>query len=214
MFRKDEHHVYRAEPLDRLGWVEHGFGTRHSATPADAITLRQLHSSVIHSADGRAGCIGEGDGLITREPGRILAIRTADCLPMLLVDEKTRAVAAVHAGWRGVVLNIAAEAISRFGDPSGLHAVVGPGIGACCFEVGPEVATRFRALFPERDDLDRSTKIDLAEALRRQFAAAGVARARIYVAGLCTRCRGDEFHSWRRDGEQAGRMHSWVSRRQ
>jgi copper oxidase (laccase) domain-containing protein len=90
-----------------------------------------------------------------------------------------------------------------------LHAAIGPAIGVCCYEVGPEVAMQFGRLFPERD-LDRRAKIDLAEANRRQLIKAGMNPDRIYMAGLCTHCSAGQFESFRRDGEQAGRMISFI----
>lgn len=208
--------MIQVRPLEAFEWLEHGFGTRHG-NPEDLnlTTAHQIHSSRVLVADGCRGCAGEGDALIARTPGTRVGIRTADCIPLLLADERLRAVAAVHAGWRGTVQGIAArtvEALVRtFGSrPEDLHAAIGPGIGSCCFEVGPEVAAEFRVLFPERDDLDRRTHVDLAEANRRQLAAAGILSSRIYCGAPCTVCAAGEFHSWRRDGERAGRMVSVV----
>jgi len=99
MFYKDQGHIYRVEELERLPWLDHGFGTRlaGSWTPGPPVWVRQVHSARCVWADGFAGCLGEGDGLVTNSPGRYLTIRTADCIPILLVDESRRAVAAVHA---------------------------------------------------------------------------------------------------------------------
>jgi copper oxidase (laccase) domain-containing protein len=94
-------------------------------------------------------------------------------------------------------------------DPARMHAAIGPAIGVCCYEVGPEVAREFRAIFPERGDLDTRTRLDLAEANRRLLIGAGVSPERIAVARLCTRCQ-SEFHSFRRDQGRAGRMYSWI----
>jgi hypothetical protein len=179
------------------------------------VTLRQVHSDVCVCADGRKGRIGEGDALFTGQPGGLLAVRTADCLPLLFADERRKAVAAVHAGWRGAIQRIAARVIetmqARFSSrPEDLLVAVGPGIGACCYEVGPEVAVQFQALFPQRRDLNDRARIDLAEANRRILLEAGVSHDRIHVAGLCTACHPSEFHSWRRDGPRAGRMMSVI----
>jgi hypothetical protein len=92
--------------------------------------------------------LGEGDALLDNTPGSVVAIKTADCLPILLVDDRHRAVAAVHAGWRGTVAGIAQRAVeamrAQFGSaPGDLRAAIGPGIGPCCYEVGPEVAAEF-----------------------------------------------------------------------
>src|SRR5436189_4746081 len=97
--------VYRARPLTQLDWLEHGFGTRFFQPPASVVTLRQIHSDIIVYAAG-PGCVAEGDALLSDTPGQLVGVKTADCLPILLVDERHRAVAAVHAGWRGAVSRI------------------------------------------------------------------------------------------------------------
>ncbi len=151
--------------------------------------------------------MGEGDALIENQPGSVVAVKTADCMPILLVDERSRAVAAVHAGWRGTAARIAVEAVAamggRFGTrPEDLHAAIGPGIGKCCYEVGPEVAAQFGG--------QGRGHIDLAAANRRQLEESGVTPQRIYASNLCTMCRGEEFDSFRRDQAAAGRMYSFA----
>ena len=158
-------------------------------------------------AAGRGGVLGEGDALLENTPGSVVAVKTADCLPILLVDERQRAVAAVHAGWRGTVAGIAQRAVeamrAEFGAlPGELHAAIGPGIGKCCYEVGPEVAAQFGQ--------QGRGHVDLAAANRRQLMDAGVTPERIYASNLCTMCRGEEFYSFRRDQEASGRMYSFA----
>ena len=107
-------------------------------------TAKQIHSDRVLLVES-PGPQGEGDALISNLPGVGLAIRTADCLPILIADPRNRAVAAIHAGWRGVVSEIASKTIHamchRFDSrPEDLVVAIGPGIGPCCFEVGPEVA--------------------------------------------------------------------------
>ena len=163
------------------------------------------------------GCLAEGDALITNRPGTTLSIRTADCLPILMADRKKRAVAAVHAGWRGATSGIVPKTVQamadRFGTrPEDLVVAIGPGIGACCFEVGPEVAVQFQPWFPERDDLSDRTKVDLVETISRQLRRNNVTVGHIVTTHLCTadQSRADLFHSYRRDREQAGRMTSTI----
>ena len=218
MFRKDTRQVYRVEPLERLDWLDHGFGTRHSDgwVPGPLAWVRQIHSDKWIEADGRDGCLGEADCLISATPGLYVGIRTADCIPVLIVDACRRAVAAVHAGWRGSAEAIVAKAVramsERFGNrPADLMAAIGPGICRSCYEVGAEVAGRFKALFPERSDLDAQTRIDLPEANRRQLVEAGLDPARIFVSSLCTACSPEEFYSWRRDKDRAGRLVSAIA---
>ncbi|HXN48524.1 MAG TPA: peptidoglycan editing factor PgeF [Bryobacteraceae bacterium] len=210
MFYKDEGQIYRVEELERLSWLDHGFGTRlaGSWTPRPPVWVRQIHSARCVSADGAAGCLGEADCLVTNTAGRYLTIRTADCMPVLLVDESRRAVAAVHAGWRGTAQAIAAAAVQSLGErfgsrPQDLLAAIGPGICASCYEVGPEVASQF--------GLTGRAKLDLAGINRSQLIAAGLDPSRIFANAPCTSCRPGEFHSWRRDHVKTGRMVSAVA---
>ncbi|MBZ5611226.1 MAG: peptidoglycan editing factor PgeF [Acidobacteriia bacterium] len=217
MFRLDAGQVYRAEALEQLPWLEHGFGTRSSPNwpgASDLATLRQIHSNQVVLAES-AGDLGEGDALISNVPGVTLVVRTADCLPILIADPRNRAIAAVHAGWRGTVLEIVGATMgamtSRFGTRQDeLVFAIGPGIGPCCYQVGPEVAERFAPFFPERQDLSGATKVGLAETVIRQLRRPGGTMGQIDPSGLCTCCLPDLFYSYRRDGEAAGRMLSTI----
>lgn len=219
MFRLGSDHVYREEALSALEWLEHGFGTRlRPGWPdhcrlgegrlggARLATAKQVHSNhvLVVQSEGKQG---EGDALISSQPGIGLAVRTADCLPILIADPKNRAVAAVHAGWRGVVCEIAAKAVEamtqHFGSkPEDLVVAIGPGIGPCCFEVGPEVAIQF--------GLSGRTKVDLGQTTCRQLRRNGVNAGQIFSSGLCTYCNADLFESYRRDRDAAGRMTALI----
>lgn len=220
LFRQDQDHVLRFTPWLKYDWLEHGFGTRLSEAwnrRSDWISLDQIHSSTCLYADGTApGRIGQGDALITDIPGAALSIRTADCIPILLVDPIRRAAAAVHVGWRGIVQGIATSAVAamqaRFGSsPELLEAALGPAVGPCCYLVGPEVAAKFQFWFPERNDLNGPAFLDLQQAAHRQLIAAGLRPGRIFTARICTSCRPDLLHSYRRDGRLAGRMVSGIA---
>jgi YfiH family protein len=210
LFRRDNDDVFREETLDRLPWLQHGFGTRLSpGFPAisNLATAKQIHSNRVLLVKS-PGPQGEGDALITNQPGIGVAIRTADCLPILIADPPNRAVAAVHAGWRGVVSEIGTttmEAMSeQFGsEPEDLVVAIGPGIGACCFEVGPEVATQF--------GFSGKTKVDLVETMCRQLGRNGVKLGQISLSGLCSYCDPQLFESYRRDREAAGRMVAMIA---
>jgi polyphenol oxidase len=210
VFYRDSQHIYRVEELDQFPWLIHGFGTRLVDVPAlyqNLATLKQVHSSSCVEAGGRGGVLSEGDALLEDTPGAVVAVRTADCMPILLVDTRLRAVAAVHAGWRGTVAGIAGKAVAamhaRFGTrPQDLEAAIGPGVGECCYEVGPEVAAHFGG--------QGRMHVDLPGANRSQLIKAGVTPGRIHASNLCTMCRRSEFHSFRRDREAAGRLYSFA----
>jgi YfiH family protein len=129
-------------------------------------------------------------------------------VPILLADPVRRAIAAVHAGWRGTAAYILQAAIRAMvcefeTRPEDLHAAIGPSIGGCCYEVGAEVAREFGVIAPGR------VHLDLQAMNAKQLAAAGVLPVNIAVAGKCTKCQAG-YHSYRRDGEAAGRMISWI----
>jgi YfiH family protein len=116
------------------------------------ITLRQIHSDIIHFVDSPSESQPAGDGLITAVPGLLLGIQTADCLPIILVDPKQRAIGVFHAGWRGTVKRIIEKGVGEmhrhFGSrPSDLKAAIGPGIHGCCYEVGAVVREKFESQF-------------------------------------------------------------------
>lgn len=207
--------VIRAAGLGGFEWLDHGFGTRHSEgweLADETVTLRQVHSGRVVVAENGPGCLGEGDALITNRRGVRLAIRTADCVPLLFADAHHRAVAAVHAGWRGTAAaiskNTVADLKARFGSAAGdLHVAIGPAIGACCYKVGEEV---MEALGAWLVGTNAGSMIDLAEVNRRQLRECGIPDNQIYLLGVCTRCDRTQFHSFRRDGERAGRMVSAI----
>jgi YfiH family protein len=166
------------------------------------------------------------DALTTGEPGVLLGVKTADCVPVLLADARTGACAAVHAGWRGTLQEIVARALSKMGEefgtrPADVRAAVGPAARACCYEVGPEVVEAFRARFADADAFFTPTEegralLDLPRANREQLDAAGVAAERVHTLPLCTICRPDLFFSYRRDRKlhgRTGRLLSVIGRR-
>jgi YfiH family protein len=128
------------------------FQSALGASGLELISLKQIHSDVVHLFDTAPAQPFRGDASATNRPGLLLGVQTADCVPILLVDPKIRAVAAIHAGWRGTLQRIAAKAIGQmqmhFGTkPGDLLAAIGPAIGGCCYEVGTEVAIQFQSQF-------------------------------------------------------------------
>jgi polyphenol oxidase len=201
-------------------WLDHAFTTRDSHDWAEAnapVTLRQIHSDLVLNATGLGNRQCEGDALVSNEIGKRIGIRTADCVPLLVVDSETRAVAAIHAGWRGTVSAIAQKAVERmareFGSAtSNLQVAIGPAIRGCCYEVGPEVVRQLAPLFPDWADRENRRKVDLVEANRRILIATGVREGQIHDCGYCTHCDHERFFSYRRDPNDPGRMVASVMR--
>ncbi len=195
-----------------LDWLDHGFGTRTSSLDqAGMASLKQIHSALVLTVSNM-GCAGEGDALITNVPGLAISIRTADCFPILLADPDHRAIAAVHAGWRGSAARIVCRTLdsmcSEFGTrPGSVVAAIGPGIGSCCYAVGEDVARQFGRT-PKQDG---TLALDLAEINRAQLLQAGVPAGHIDTLHRCTKCEPMLFHSYRRDGERAGRTISYIA---
>ena len=216
-FHWNERGELSADLLDEIDWLDHGFGTRHSPAPGWPIaTVKQIHSADVIDAAGLSGDRGQGDALVTDTPGLAVGVRTADCLPVLLVDVSHRAVAAVHAGWRGSAEEIVERTIERMREtygtnPDQLRAAIGPGIGKCCFEVGPEVARRFSRWHPELAASEKNHLLDLVDINHKQLEGAGVRPENISESGLCTMDRTDILYSFRKERENAGRMLAWIA---
>jgi YfiH family protein len=156
------------------------------------------------------------DAVVSDAPRVLAAIKTADCVPILMGDPTTGAFAAVHAGWRGTFAGIVYYAIERLtkeygSKPSELRVAIGPAAAACCYEVGSEVIDGFRERFADADTLFTPTRegharIDLLKANRNQLLAAGVQDDRIHVAPFCTMCRTDLFFSYRKEKKALGKV--------
>ena len=154
---------------------------------------RQVHSPTVHRAGGRGVA---GDGLWSDEPGQPMLAFSADCLPIAIArTDGVRALAVLHAGWRGLSEGIVEAGVAALGAGE-TAAIVGPAIGPCCYEVGPEVSERFD------DDLTTGRLLDLWTAAERALYRAGVAR--VERVDLCTRCHPDDFFSHRRSGRARG----------
>jgi len=201
-----------AANFEDLEWLEHGFGERSSELPEGIRTVRQIHSAIVLDA-AAAKENDTGDALLAGQPGVRVGIKTADCVPILLVDAGRRVVAAVHAGWRGSAGNISAETIGEMMArwncrPDEIRAAIGPSIGGCCYEVGAEVACRFETWRPELKGVSGPVRLDLRGINEAQLRAAGVDN--IWKSEECTFCVPGRFYSYRRDREKAGRMVSFI----
>jgi hypothetical protein len=176
-----------------------------SLDPESLVTTEQVHGTAV-AAVASPGRHQATDGLVTMSRGLTLAIFCADCVPVFLLDPRTPAAGVVHAGWNGTIAGIAGLAVEamvrRFGSrPGDLIAAIGPSIGPCCYEVGPEVAAPAEDRFGSgvlREGGGRP-HLDLWEANRLTLLSAGLDRRHVHVSGLCTSCREDLFHSHRRE---------------
>jgi YfiH family protein len=218
----------------------------------EVITLKQVHGNRVHVVRGRGGegarehggegargrggkeageQGGEGDVLVSDDPGVALAVRSADCVPLLMADRQRGVVAAVHAGWRGTAAKAAVaavDALSReFGTkPQDLVVALGPSIGPCCYEVGSDLVDAFAAAGHERHLIQRwfatppaprgqftpvpgagpRLRLDVAGANRDQLVIAGVDEANIHLCGLCTAEHLEVLTSYRAEKDRAGRL--------
>ena len=231
--------------LEAVPGLVHGFGLRgweagdaEKAWPGfRLIELEQIHSDILRFVEAPPERRLRGDALATDRPGLLLAIRTADCLPLLIADTERRVAAAVHAGWRGTSLGIAARAVRGLGErygsrPEALVAALGPCIGPACYEVGEDVRAEFiragagTAAFVTRPAdaggpgtpgaegaaSGRKYLLDLRAANRAQFAAAGVPPAAVVDAGACTHCDA-RLLSYRRDRDTTARLYNVIGLR-
>jgi hypothetical protein len=242
--------ILRCAALDRL--AVHCFTTRALALPeidtanlmastmgigpGQVVVVKQVHGRevvVVSRGGAPRGAIRnadadvfEADVLVSDDPDRAVLVHVADCVPLLIADRRTGAVAAVHAGWRGTAAgaaNAAVDALRREwgSDSEDLVAAIGPAIGPCCYEVGTDVVDVFAAAGHTRQLIDRwfrthqpvygesrrsSLRLDMPSANRDQLILAGVPEAQIHVVGLCTAMYLDVLTSYRVEKEKAGRL--------
>jgi YfiH family protein len=172
-------------------------------------TCTQVHGRNVVRAQREGEC-DSCDGLWSSDRGTALGIKVADCLPVTIADMQRGIIANVHSGWRGAVQKIAAEATDAVGGVSPTaQAWLGPSIRVCCFEVGEEVVDQFREVYAEAERfVDRGgakPHIDLPGLTAALLTERGIAAQNIHDSGLCTRCDGSIFHSYRRDAGRGGR---------
>jgi polyphenol oxidase len=184
-------------------------------------TLKQVHGDRIVTISRQSSPHDrtEADGLISAEPGTLLGIATADCVPVFMVEPQKGVAAALHAGWRGTLKGIASQAVALLAskwqvDPKNLHVALGPSIGSCCYEVGSEVGESIVSRWDIRSasawrPVGEKGFLDLREVNTLQLAKVGVPQTQIAHTGPCTFCH-STFASYRRDGVAAGRQLSVI----
>ncbi len=208
--------------------VRHFFGTRRGGSePGPArvvVSVKQVHGTDVlvldRPVDGGQDFTGEWDALVTDQPGVLLTVRTADCVPVLIHDPVREVVAAVHAGWRGAVAGILPKTLAvmtqRFGSqPESLRVSLGPSVGACCYEVDEPVLSQLRGAYADWPSLVQETgsgkaMLNLRGLVRGQARSSGVRDDGIHAVSLCTVCHPTLFYSYRREGEVRGTMVSGI----
>jgi YfiH family protein len=203
---------------DEPARVAENWSRLEAATGLGFARVRQVHGARVVTAVARCAPGHEADAVVSRTPGVAACIAVADCVPVLLADPASGAVAAVHAGWRGTVAGAAAAAVEALAAQCGSHpaellAAIGPSIGPCCYEVSPDLAVQFEHAFGAAV-VDRSRaapRLDLWEANAMALTAAGLRSDRIERLGRCTSCEGRLFFSHRRDGGATGRQVAWIA---
>ncbi len=199
--------ILTSATLAKAGF-QHAFPTRDTPdadlldalATATVIQVKQVHGARAVLAAEAAG--QEADALVGRAGDGAVGVRVADCVPVLVADPASGAVAAIHAGWRGVVGGVLGAGVELLGG-RGLVAAIGPCIGACCFEVGRDVGQKLGFVVREAGD---KAYVDLRAAVRAQLRGLGLDDGAIDDVAGCTRHEGERFHSYRRDGANSGRM--------
>jgi YfiH family protein len=214
-------------PFERQAdaWVEAVNAVGGAA--ADLKRIRQVHGRTVHVVRPGVGPLDqappEADAIVSGHAGDVLAVQVADCVPVLLADPKTGAAAAIHAGWRGSAAGIVTATVQTLAAEFDVQAVdlivaVGPSIGACCYEVGPELPDAFRQAGATDGQLGRwftrteqgSLRLDLWAVNRDQLIDAGIPPAQIHLSNLCTLTHASLFDSYRAQGPNAGRMAALI----
>ena len=176
--------------------------------PKNLVILNQVHSKNIQEVNS-ACLLDSVDGTISKSKKVVLSILVADCIPLFLFNPISKQFGLIHSGWRGAAQGICSEAIIRMknlGDNTcNIMAVIGPSIGQCCFEVGPEVASQFSSHYSINGKKDRKM-LDLKKTVEDELCSTGLKKENIFINKQCTYCEKNLFYSYRREGDSAGRM--------
>jgi YfiH family protein len=221
---------YSIPHLEKIDSLVHGFGTRHLEENEffgrqewedfRIVSLQQIHSNIVHQISTAPADKLTGDALLTDRPKMILVIETADCLPVLLVDEIKGAIGAVHCGWKGTAMGVLQKAVQALRDgfgsnPASLLVALGPSIEEGCYEVGRDVYTAFqkadRSLHAFRPHSIKKGKyvFNLREANRQQLLEMEVKERNIFSVDLCTLCE-RALLSYRANSQISGRMLNYI----
>lgn len=224
--------IITSSQFHQFPFILHGFGTKYfqerelnqfcQSYNLKPVFLKQQHSDCIHWLEKEPNCLLEGDALITSHPGLVLIIKTADCLPVLMLDPTKRIIAAAHCGWRGTSMRLLEKLVDFLVRqlncyPENLHVVFGPTISAECYEVGEDVKEVFNragfsckdALFKPNPDRPGYFFFDLRKANREQLFVSGIKAEKIEEIEICPHCH-QHFLSRRRDGTGCGRLLNFI----
>lgn len=214
----------RSEPSELISKIQIGQLTEGSPAYPQVISLKQVHGTNVvvldRSMQTARARVQEGDALVTDQLDLALVVRTADCVPILVADVHRKIVAAIHAGWRGILAGIVPKTLSvlrtKFGSQSAtLRVAIGPSIGVCCYEVDtPVIRPLQQSLTSWADFVDKvnghKAMLNLKKLVAHQFSIGGVCEANLTQADFCTSCRSDLFYSYRRQGRVEGTMISGI----
>jgi len=228
---QSQHLKYLSIPsFEKIPFLCHGFGTKFfkeedfKKIPEwrnfRLVFLDQIHSDIVHCIEEFPSNELKGDALLTNKPFLFLILETADCLPVLMIDEFKRAVAAVHCGWRGTSKRVIQKAVKKLEEhyackPSSLLVAMGPSIGNNCYEVGEDVRRSFEKealsmdAFQSKPLYKGKYALDLKKSNSLQLMDLGVNRKNIFSINSCTHCS-KHLSSYRRDRKKAGRMLSFI----
>ena len=216
--------------LEKIHFLTHGFGNRYWTkeyfrqsrqwSAFHLVFLQQIHSNIVHSIRDAPDHKLWGDALITNQPLLLLIIQSADCLPVLLVEEKKKVIAAVHCGWKGTQKRLVSKVIKLLkrdygARPSSIKVALGPHIRGECYEVGQDVRHKFLeagfspSFFKPLAGLNGKYLVDLAKVNSEQLIEDGVKSDHIFTLDICSHCH-PLFPSYRRDKKKAGRMLSFI----
>lgn len=189
----------------------------------NVVYLKQIHSDkiLVYKGDGESIKDEEGDAIITNEKNVIIGVFTADCVPVILIDEESQVIAAIHSGWKGTFESITFKTIEKMklefnANERNIKAYIGPHIKKCCYEVSEELKLKFidKKTTINKEELFHGNNLNLEACILDDLKRAGVKEANINSLNLCTYCSGDvKLHSYRKSQGSYGRMFSFIKLR-
>lgn len=210
---------YTGDNMERVEACRRELAKFVGVEPERIVQCRQTHSTAVFVAESIDSDNREPygyDAIVTRLKDVVIGVNTADCVPLVLFDEKAGVIGAVHAGWRGALAGIAVNAFEKMielgADAGNIEVFFGPSIGECCFEVGDEVAVQFPDEFVRRREGEKP-HVNLAGFVKWQLVNVGVDESKVKMNGNCTRCDTARYFSARALGVESGRVFTFIMMR-